>query len=174
MMKTGKSIDWWEDNAKPGDVFRISVSDGTTNDWQFGRRKTSTSPREAVNVYFDHISYPDGDIEGYFAPAPVFQRSKENLGNKSTGFPLELEDFSMIISHNGEKVAKTYHSTKHHSQEPEKKRGGKKAQDVGFEVQEMNGRYVCPCYEPQTPDKFSYSQKGHAIWNHKKHIGMRE
>ena len=171
-MKSGKSIDWWEKNAKQGDVFRISVHDGSNNDWNFGMRKTPKSPREAVDVVFDRIYYPHDDIKEYVSPMPTFQKTKITLGDKSKEFPLDLEDLSQIYTKNGEKVARTYH--REGGDVIEKSNRGRSPQEnLGFEVQEIDGRFCCPCFSPENPKKFSYSQKGHAIWNHKKHIGMR-
>ena len=163
-MKPGRNVEWWTENVKQGDKIEADVDESEPNFWIFASKKNG--------VYFDEISYPSKDTKNYFGPAPKFQRSKEDLGKKSSGYLIDLDNIKEVRTVNGEPVKKTksYRVPAVKINIPAGSEVPEKSMSSSNEIRQVNGRWVCPCYNPESPDRFSYSQKGHAVWNHKKHI----
>lgn len=159
-MKPGKSIEWWNDNVKRGDIIEMDVSGDDPNFWVFSSKKGG-------DIYFDEVSYPSDDLKQYFKPSPKFQRKKEDIGKKESGFIVELDNIRIVRTINGEPVKK---STVRPVSPIPNNTVSRSSSSFSSDIREVNGRWVCPCYNPDEPSKFSYSQKGHAVWNHKKHI----
>jgi hypothetical protein len=154
-----RNIKWWE-NVKRGDKLEMDVDSNEPNAWVFSNKKNT-------DVFFDEISYPPESLRNIAEPAPKFQRNKEDLGKSNRGYLLRLENLKRIKTINGEPIKKM----KTHKTNAVKTKSESPGKFIpSGEVYQVNGRWVCPCYNPDFPDRFSYSQKGHAVWNHKKHI----
>lgn len=164
-MKPGRNVEWWTENVKQGDKIEAEVDTSDPNFWIFTNKKGN-------EVYFDEISYPAGELKKYFGPAPKFQRSKEDLGKKDSGYLIDLDNIKEVRTVNGEPVKKTksHRTSAIKTNIPAGSEVPGKSTSSSNEIRQVNGRWVCPCYNPEFPDRFSYSQKGHAVWNHKKHI----
>ena len=163
-----KNIDFWKD-AKSGDVFELEVASGS-NDWIFSKP-----------VYFDRIAYPNDEMKKYFdGPSIIFQKNKEDIGNKSKGYPINLSDIKKI---------KTINNEFFNSKDEKKKQTAKTKDEIintminnftiektvyvekyGFNVMKIGDKWACPCYNPINPNKYTYSIKANAVFFHRKHI----
>jgi len=156
MSKEYRTKNWWEkeQNVKKGDKIKISYLDtgGDTHN---------------RTLYFDDIRIFDDNYpnNAYI----IFQEKPENIGRKDLAVPIVPTNITTLEEIRNE----PYTDKKRHIQSPNlnptpavKSLGRKGNGNIDFEIIERDGRFVCPCGH-------SYSQKGHAVWNHKKHISQR-
>lgn len=155
-----KNMEWWK-NIKKGDEFELDVANGINNDWKFAIIKGKD--KKYKTVYFDDIWYPPDDIKKYSDPMLKFQTKKEDIDNKMTSVGITLSDIKNINSYNGEKLinerkVRNVNNLTHNTHST-----------ITIDVYEINGKWACPCYNPNEPNKFLYSQKSNARMNHKKY-----
>ena len=155
-----RNIEWWKENVKVGDEVLIHVNNKYKNYWRFNDKKG------IKKIYFDGISYPRKDVAEFFDPSPRFQLDKKDIGDKSVGFAIPIEDIITINSINGVEV-KPEHN---HTEKTKRIMIQKKYVSNNFDVRNINGRWVCPCWSPEEPNKYSYSIRSNAINNHKGHL----
>lgn len=165
---------WWEENVKKGD--KISFK---------------SKENKEISLIFERVAYYDQ--YGEDLTQLIFQRKKEGIGDKANAIIYHPEDIQMITNMNDtpmkifkSRTVKINYNMRQSSLDVKRKttkaatsvNGQKKSpvskeQSVqsgsGFNVQEINGRFVCPCGN-------SYFDRGHAVWNHKNHIrkGMKK
>lgn len=157
MKQNIRNIEFWKE-FKNGDVIELDVNGKTNNDWIF-----------AKPVYFDEIAYPSNGMDKYFGPQIKFQKNKEDLGDKSKGYGIDLMDIKRIKSINKEPVNYTAGKVRNYKLNVTKT-GRVSRSNLNFEVKQMGNRWVCPCYNPENPDKYSYSLRSNAVKNHKTHL----
>ena len=163
MVKTDeKNIEWWKENVKVGDEVIIHVNNKYKNYWRFNDKKGIKS------LYFDGISYPREDVAEFCDPAPRFQLDKKDIGDKSVGFAIPVEYIITINSINGIEV-----EHKHKTERAKRMEIRLKYISNNFDVRNINGRWVCPCWSPDEPNKYSYLRKDHAVFLHKRHLARQ-
>lgn len=154
-----KNIEWWEQNVKVGDSILMDIKSSDKNYWKFNNKNKTSE------IYFDGIYYPRDDMKQYFSPEPKFQLKKEDIGDKSKGFTIPSENIRSIKQINGEEV-----KSEHVTERTKRIAVQKKYVPNNFEIRNINGRWVCPCWSPEDPSKYSYSIRANAINNHKGHL----
>lgn len=153
-----KNIEWWKE-LKPGDKVVLDVKKDDPNYWRLEKKN---------EVYFDGIYEPKKGMEKYFDPVPKFQFKEEDIGKKDSGFGIPIENIMNVKSVNGVEV-----EHKHKTERAKRMETRLKYVPNNFEISEMNGKYICPCWSPENPEKYVYSKKSTAMVVHKRHLARQ-
>ena len=160
------SLQWWKEHTENGDQVELSYEDS------LGEQHSKKL------LFFDtieHVEMVGADPIDYLC----FQKERATLGNRSVAIPVLPPNVIKIFMIRGEEFSpgkkfritgkpreeKTHPGSPETIPEPEYavKPTVKISRNSNFEITEKNKRFCCPCGN-------SYTDKGHAVWNHKKHI----